>query len=106
MMYMPDAIKAITMLAEAPSEKLVHRTDFNIQAMSFSPKELAEEIRKYVDFEIEYKPDYRQKIADSWPRSLDDSAARREWGWKPDYDLQAMVRDMVENLSKKLGVEI
>ncbi len=104
MMYMPDAIKAITMLAEAPSENLIHRTDFNIQAMSFSPRELEEEIKKYVDFEVEYRPDYRQKIADSWPRSLDDSAARREWGWKPDYDLQAMVKDMIENLRRKLGV--
>ncbi len=107
MMYMPDAIKAITMLAEAPSENLVHRTDFNVQAMSFSPKELVEEIRKYIpDFEVEYKPDYRQKIADSWPRSLDDSPAREEWGWKPDYDLKAMVKDMIQNLSKKLGVEV
>ncbi len=104
MMYMPDAIKAITQLAEAPSENLVHRTDFNVQAMSFSPGELVEEIRKYVDFEVEYRPDYRQKIADSWPRSLDDSAARREWGWKPDYDLPTMVRDMIENLRRKLGV--
>jgi len=106
MMYMPDAIKAITMLAEAPSEKLIHRTDFNVQAMSFAPKDLVREIRKYVDFEVEYKPDYRQKIADSWPRSLDDSAARREWGWKPDYNLEAMVKDIITNLSKKLGVEL
>ncbi len=107
MMYMPDAIKAITTLAEAPSERLIHRTDFNVQAMSFSPRELADEIRKYIpDFKVEYKPDYRQKIAESWPRSLDDSPARKEWGWKPDYDLSAMVRDMIDNLSKKLGVEV
>ncbi len=107
MMYMPDAIKAITTLAEADSSKLVHRTDFNIQAMSFSPEELVNEIRKYVpEFEVEYKPDYRQKIAESWPRSLDDSAAREEWGWKPDYDLSAMVKDMIANLSRKLGVEL
>ncbi|OYT59876.1 NAD-dependent epimerase [Euryarchaeota archaeon ex4484_178] len=106
MMYMPDAIKAITMLAEAPSEKLIHRTDFNVQAMSFAPKDLVKEIRKYVDFEVEYEPDYRQKIADSWPRSLDDSAAQEEWGWKPDYNLEAMVKDIVTNLSKKLGVEL
>ncbi len=104
MMYMPDAIKAITMLAEAPAENLIHRADFNISAMSFSPAELVAEIRKYVDFEVEYRPDYRQKIADSWPRSLDDSAARREWGWKPDYDMPAMVKDMIENLRRKLGV--
>ncbi len=107
MMYMPDAIKAITTLAEADSSKLVHRTDFNIQAMSFSPEELVNEIRKYVpEFEVEYRPDYRQKIAESWPRSLDDSAAREEWGWKPDYDLSAMVKDMITNLSRKLGVEL
>ncbi len=106
MMYMPDAIKAITQLAEAPAEKLVHRTDFNVQAMSFAPRDLVEEIRKYVDFKVEYRPDYRQKIAESWPRSLDDSAARREWGWKPDYDMPAMVKDIIENLSRKLGVEL
>ena len=104
MMYMPDAIKAITMLADAPAENLVHRADFNIAAMSFSPKELVTEIRKYVDFEVEYKPDYRQKIADSWPRSIDDSAARREWGWSPGYDMAAMVKDLIENLKKKLGL--
>ncbi len=107
MMYMPDAIKAITMLAEAPSEKLVHRTDFNIQAMSFAPRDLAEEIRKYIpDFQVEYKPDYRQKIADSWPRSLDDTPARKEWGWKPDYDMPRMVGDIIKNLSRKMGVEL
>ncbi len=106
MMYMPDAIKAITMLAEAPAEKLRHRTDFNVQAMSFAPRDLVNEIRKYVDFKVEYRPDYRQKIAESWPRSLDDTPAREEWNWKPDYDLPTMVKDMVENLSKKLGVEL
>jgi len=106
MMYMPDAIKAITMLAEAPADRLKHRTDFNVQAMSFAPRDLVREIRKYVDFEVEYKPDYRQKIADSWPRSLDDSAARQEWGWKPDYDLESMVKDIVDNLSKKLGIDL
>ena len=107
MMYMPDAVKALTSLAEAPSENLIHRTDFNVQAMSFAPKDLVEEIRKYIpDFEVEYKPDYRQKIADSWPRSLDDSAARKEWGWKADYDMKSMVKDIIANLSKKMGVEL
>ncbi len=107
MMYMPDAVKALTSLAEAPSENLIHRTDFNVQAMSFAPKDLVEEIRKYIpDFEVEYKPDYRQKIADSWPRSLDDSAARKEWGWKADYDMKSMVKDIITNLSKKMGVEL
>ncbi len=107
MMYMPDAVKALTSLAEAPSENLIHRTDFNVQAMSFAPKDLVEEIRKYIpDFEVEYKPDYRQKIADSWPRSLDDSAARKEWGWKADYDMKSMVKDIIKNLSRKMGVEL
>ncbi|EDY36243.1 NAD dependent epimerase/dehydratase family [Aciduliprofundum boonei T469] len=107
MMYMPDAVKALTSLAEAPSENLIHRTDFNVQAMSFAPKDLVEEIRKYIpDFEVEYKPDYRQKIADSWPRSLDDSAARKEWRWKADYDMKSMVKDIIKNLSRKMGVEL
>ena len=105
MMYMPDAIKAITMLAEAPAENLNHRADFNIAAMSFSPAELVEEIRKYVDFKVEYRPDYRQKIADSWPRSVNDSAARKEWGWSPSYDLASMVEDMIKNLKKKLRIQ-
>lgn len=107
MMYMPDALKAIVQLAEADESKLKHRTDFNVNAMSFCPKELVEEIRKYIpSFEVEYKPDFRQEIADSWPRSLDDSAAREEWGWKPEWDLQKMVKDMIINLGKKLGIKV
>jgi len=102
MMYMPDCIKGTIQLMEADFSKLKHHTDFNLTAMSFSARELAEEIKKYIpDFECEYKPDFRQKIADSWPRSIDDSAAREEWGWKPDYDLEKMVKDMIEKLQKK-----
>jgi nucleoside-diphosphate-sugar epimerase len=103
MMYMPDCIKSTIQLAEAPISKLKHHSDYNVTAMSFSPAELAEAIKKHIpEFKIEYKPDFRQKIADSWPRSLDDSAARKEWGWHPEYDLKAMVKDMLEKLSEKL----
>jgi len=103
MMYMPDSIKALMDLSEADVTRLKHHCDFNVNAMSFSAGELAVSIKKYIpEFICEYKPDYRQEIADSWPRSLDDSAARDEWGWKPEYDLPAMTKDMLEKLSKKL----
>ncbi len=105
MMYMPDCLKATLMLMEAPLDNLKHHTDFNVAGMSFSVEELAMEIKKRIpDFEITYEPDYRQAIADSWPESVDDSAAREEWGWSPDYDLPSMVDDMLEKLRKKLGV--
>lgn len=106
MMYMPDAIKATIDLAEAPLENLVHHSDFNVGAMSFSAGELAENIKKYVpELEVTYVPDFRQGIADSWPQSVDDSAARKEWGWEPAYDLDKMTQDMLMNLKKKFGVE-
>jgi nucleoside-diphosphate-sugar epimerase len=90
---------------EAANDKLKHRT-FNVTAFSFTPAELAEEIKKHIpEFEIDYEPDFRQAIADSWPMSLDDSIAREEWGWKPDYDLPAMVKEMLEKLSQKLGLK-
>jgi nucleoside-diphosphate-sugar epimerase len=74
--------------------------------MSFAPEEIAAEIKKHIpEFEISYEPDFRQEIAESWPASIDDSAARKEWGWKPDYDLAAMTKDMLEKLSKKLGIK-
>ena len=99
MMYMPDAIKATLELMEAPEEKIKIRTSYNIAGMSFSPKEIAAEIKKHIpEFKITYKPDYRQKIANSWPQSIDDSVARNDWGWKEDYDLSAMTKDMLENL--------
>ncbi|MFX1254454.1 MAG: NAD-dependent epimerase/dehydratase family protein [Promethearchaeota archaeon] len=102
MMYMPDCIKSTIDLIEADKSKLVHRS-FNVTAMSFNPEEIANEIKKHIsEFEIDYKPDFRQKIAESWPSSLDDSVARKEWGWKPNYDLAAMTKDMLEKLSKKL----
>jgi nucleoside-diphosphate-sugar epimerase len=100
MMYMPDAIRATIELMEAPKEKISIRTSYNISAMSFSPAEIASEIKKQIpEFKIEYAPDYRQAIANSWPQSIDDSVARQDWGWKPEYDLSAMTRDMLENLS-------
>ncbi len=99
MMYMPDAIRATIELMEAPKEKISLRTSYNISSMSFSPKEIAVEIKKHIpDFTISYKPDYRQAIADSWPQSIDDSVARKDWGWKEEYDLATMTNDMLENL--------
>lgn len=102
MMYMPDAIRATIELMEAPAEKISIRTSYNLSSMSFSPKEIAEEIKKHIpDFTIDYKPDYRQAIADSWPQSIDDSVARKDWGWKHEYDLPAMVSDMLKNITFK-----
>jgi nucleoside-diphosphate-sugar epimerase len=104
MMYMPDAIKAAVDVMEADPAKLVHRNAFNVTAMNFTPEELAAAIREHIpDFTLDYNVDpIRQAIADSWPDSLDDSAAREEWGWSPDYDLGAMVADMLENLGRKI----
>jgi len=99
MMYMPDAIKATIELMEAPAEKISIRTSYNLSGMSFSPKEIAAEIKKHIpEFEITYKPDYRQAIANSWPQSIDDTVARNDWGWKEEYDLSKMVKDMLDNL--------
>jgi len=105
MMYMPDALKAAVTLMEADHNSLNYHNAYNITAMSFSPKILADEIRKYIpDFKIDYKIDpVRQGIADSWPNSMDDSAARKDWGWKPDYDLEKMTKDMVEVLSERFA---
>jgi len=99
MMYMPDAIRATIELMEAPEEKISIRTSYNVSSMSFSPGEISKEIKKYIpDFTITYKPDYRQAIADSWPQSIDDSVARKDWGWKEEYDLAGMTKDMLSNL--------
>jgi nucleoside-diphosphate-sugar epimerase len=101
MMYMPDAIRATVELMESPKENIRIRTSYNVAAISFSPEEIAAEIQKQIpEFTIDYKPDYRQAIANSWPQSIDDSVARQDWGWKPEYDLSAMTRDMLENLEK------
>ena len=105
MMYMPDATRATIELMEADPARLQHRNAYNVSAMSITPAELAAEIGKHVaGFAIDYQVDPgRQAIADSWPRRLDDSAARAEWGWAPRYDLPALVADMLEKLGEKLG---
>jgi nucleoside-diphosphate-sugar epimerase len=105
MMYIPDCIKAALDLMATDSSKLKTRTSYNVAAMSFSAGELAAEIKKHTpNFTCEYKPDFRQKIADSWPISIDDSLARREWGWTPTYDLAAMTKDMITKLGEKFRV--
>lgn len=102
MMYMPDCLKATVDLMQADSSKLIHHSDFNVGAMSFSVGEMAANIKKYMpNFTIEYKPDFRQAIADSWPNSVDDTAARKEWGWKPSFDLDAMTQDMLKVIGEK-----
>ncbi|EIA20614.1 L-threonine 3-dehydrogenase [Listeria fleischmannii] len=104
MMYMPDAIDAIVTLLEADPSRLVHRNAFNITAMSFEPEQIAASIRKVIpDFKMEYDVDpVRQKIADSWPDSLDASCAKNEWDFNPKFDLDRMTHDMLEKLAKKL----
>jgi len=102
MMYMPDCIKGTIDLMEADFDRLKHHADFNLASMSFSAGELAAEIKKHIpEFQVEYRPDSRQAIADSWPCSIDDSAARQEWGWQPSYDLVTMTADMLERLGKR-----
>jgi len=102
MMYMPDCIKGTIDLMEADVKKLKHHCDFNMASMSFSAEELAVEIRKHIPgFVCNYKPDFRQDIADTWPKSIDDQAARLEWGWKPKYNISTMTEDMLEKLSKR-----
>ncbi len=99
MMYIPDAIRATIELMEAPASSISVRTSYNLSGMSFSPKEIAASLKKHIpDFTISYKPDYRQAIADSWPQSIDDSVARKDWGWKQEYDLDKMTADMLLNL--------
>lgn len=108
MMYMPDALKAIHDLLEANPDKLEHRNAFNITAMSFDPEMLAAEIRKHIpEFHLTYEVDpVRQAIANSWPNSIDDSAARKEWGWNPKYDLASMTKDMLDKLAIKFNINI
>jgi len=102
MMYMPDCLKATINIMEADFSRLEHHSDFNIAGMSFKVEELAAEIKKHIpDFKVDYKPDYRQEIADSWPKSIDDSAARKEWNWHPAYDLASMTKDMLAVLQKR-----
>ncbi|MCX6710039.1 MAG: L-threonine 3-dehydrogenase [Candidatus Woesearchaeota archaeon] len=103
MMYMADAIRATIQLMMADSSKIKIRTSYNLAAMSFSAKELSDEIKKHIpEFRCEYAPDSRQKIADSWPRRIDDSCARKDWGWKHEYDLARMTSEMLEKLEEKM----
>lgn len=108
MMYMPDAVRASIEVMEADASRLQHRNAFNVTAMQLTPRVLAEMIRKHIpEFEISYEVDpVRQRIADSWPMSLDDSAAQREWGWRAEYDAESMVEDMLTKLSVKLGAGV
>lgn len=102
MMYMPDAIRATIELMEAPAGKISVRTSYNLAAISFSPSEIAAEIKKHIPgFSVVYKPDYRQDIANSWPQSIDDSVARSDWGWKHKYELPAITADMLLNLQQQ-----
>ncbi|MGA8855483.1 MAG: NAD-dependent epimerase/dehydratase family protein [Christiangramia sp.] len=103
MMYMDDAIKATIDIMEAPAEKIKVRSSYNLAAISFTPKILAEEIKKHIkNFEIFYEPDFRQKIAESWPSSIDDSAARTDWGWDHEFDLDKMTTTMLDGVGKSL----
>lgn len=103
MMHMEDAIRATIELMQAPSEKIKIRSSYNLSGISFSPKQIAAEIVKHIpDFKITYKPDFRQAIADSWPKSIDDSFARKDWGWQEKYQLNGLVENMLENLRVKV----
>ena len=104
MMYMPDAIKASMVLMEAEKSAISVRSSYNLAAMSFSPQDIAQTIRQHLPgFIIKYKPDFRQSIAETWPNSIDDSAAREDWGWQPEFNLEKMTKDILENLKKRSG---
>jgi len=102
MMYMDDAISATLQLMDTPSDKITVRSSYNLGATSFTPAQLAESIRELIpDFQISYKPDYRQEIADTWPESIDDSKAREDWGWQPNFGLEEITREMLDRLRTK-----
>jgi threonine 3-dehydrogenase len=105
MMYMPDCLESVVQLMEADDKKLSQRT-YNVTSFSFTPKEIGASIKKIIpSFQLDYKNDFRQQIADSWPKSLDDSIARRDWNWNPKYDLDGMSKDMIEVLKDKYKKE-
>tara|TARA_B100000965_G_C19480400_1_gene708253 strand:+ start:85 stop:1047 length:963 start_codon:yes stop_codon:yes gene_type:complete len=107
MMYMPDAIRATIKLMSAPYEQVKIRSSYNLAGISFTPKQLAEEISKHIpNFEMSYTSDFRQKIADSWPCSINDEYAQNDWGWEIEYNLQKMTKDMIVNLQKKYNVSV
>lgn len=102
MMYMDDAIAATINIMKAHPEQIKIRSSYNLAAMSFTPNEIATEIKKHIpELEVSYQPDFRQKIADSWPASIDDSCAREDWGWNPKYNLEMMTNEMLKNLSEQ-----
>ena len=102
MMYMEDAILATAQIMEAENDKIKIRSSYNVAAFSFNPSDIAESIRKYIpEFEISYSPDFRQAIADSWPQSIDDISARKDWGWKHTYSLEQMTELMLSNLKER-----
>jgi len=106
MMYMDDAIKATVDIMEAPAEKIKVRSSYNLAAMTFTPEILADEIKKHIkDFTISYEPDFRQKIAESWPSSIDDSKAREDWGWDHEFDLEKLTSTMLEGIGKSLKTQ-
>lgn len=103
MIYMPDCLDCAMDLMDSPNSKIKRRDGYNVTAMSFTPAELVNELRRYVpSLQVRYQPDHRQRIADSWPMSLDDSEARSDWGWNPQFDLPMMVKDMVDHLGPRL----
>jgi nucleoside-diphosphate-sugar epimerase len=102
MMYMPDCIKGTIDLMEAGIRNLKHHCDFNMASMSFSVQELVNEIKKHIPhFVCKYKPDFRQEIADSWPKTINDNYSREEWGWKPEYNISSMTADMLDKLGRR-----
>jgi len=104
MIYMRDAVRATLEIMDAPRENIKIRTSYNIAAISFTPQQIAKAIQKHIpDFKITYEPDFRQAIADSWPASISDVRAREDWGWKHEYNLQKMVKDMILNLREATG---
>ncbi|MFO7830157.1 MAG: NAD-dependent epimerase/dehydratase family protein [Bacteroidales bacterium] len=103
MMYMDDAVKATIQLMETDAKNVKVRSSYNLGGISFTPKELTNEIKKYIpELEVSYKPDFRQEIAESWPRSISDEAAQKDWGWKHEFDLEKMTKVMIDNIRKKL----
>lgn len=107
MMYMDDALDATIKIMNAPPEQIKVRSSYNVSAMSFTPEDLAKAIQKYIpEFQINYNPDFRQAIADSWPSSIDDSSAREDWGWKNNYDLEKITKNMIEGISSKLKIDL
>ena len=101
MMYMDDAIRATIGIMEAPSEQIKIRTSYNLSALSFSPKQIGDEIKSHIkNFKITYSPDNRDRLAESWPHSINDDHARNDWGWRPNFNLSQMVSDIILNLNK------